>query len=778
MKKRIASALLALVMALSLLPAAAFAAEEETPFTAMAGEEELTVIKSEEDYVYTVVTEYDANWNPVATEERTAPLYVVTVPADTGDVTLDFGGEERIAYTYDANGNYVGACGEYGDGTVGQTTAAVSDLTAYVRVQTPYDESWNSDFLYAVAFDTDREEGQPGAPAEIHMDTLMANIAAGYVESSSEWVVLDMAAYAATGGETVTSDAAKQAYIDAAIASVTAEGAGETAFAKAILVLQAIGADPEALYPEGASEPVSAVADLTAITGHSASAWVAPYTLAALNQEDYGTEELEQSILAAVLANQAEDGSWSEWGDNIQTTANMVAGLSFYYGEDETATAAVDKAVAFLSAAQKEDGSYDAYGSGADANTAAMVVVALSALGIDPDDDERFVKNGVSALEGLLSFALADESGFGYTNNTVLNAYATEQGFRALIAASRVMETGEAYNIYDFSTNQVSPAYAGGAPEKDDGDDGKPSKDTITVSFALEAHQETWIAPRSVKIGKDAAVADLFYKVLEQEEGFSFVDQGGYISSITYGDTTLAEFDEGPNSGWKYTVNGAAPVVGMGDKTLEDGDKVVWYYVTDYTEDTTPDESKPAIRPADGGDLPYTDTEGHWAEDAIRYCYEKDIISGVSAGSFAPEETLTRAMLVTILWRCAGEPEPSGQGAYADVAEETWYTDAVNWAAEQGIVSGYGDGRFGPCDAVTREQLALILMNYAKGAAEEGDLASFTDAEGISPWALEAMKWANGQGLITGRTETTIVPQGAVKRGEAAAILMRYLENN
>ena len=267
--------------------------------------------------------------------------------------------------------------------------------------------------------------------------------------------------------------------------------------------------------------------------------------------------------------------------------------------------------------------------------------------------------------------------------------------------------------------------------------------------------------------------------MLDGSGGFGYVDENGYISSITYDDTTWAEFDAGPNSGWKYLVNGVAPGVGMGEKELEDGDEVVWYYVTDYTEDTDNDEDVP-MKPAEPEEvefvLNFTDTDGHWALDAIGYCCEKGLMSGVSGERFAPDATLSRAMLVTILYRCAGEPDAT-DSSYTDVAVGSWYEAAVGWAAEEGIVSGYGDGRFGPDDAVTREQLALILMHYAGERGKAADLSAFEDADIISPWALEALQWANSRGLVTGRTETSIAPQGALTRAEAAAVLMRYLEN-
>ena len=786
MKKKLCSWFLVLAMALGLLPTAAFAAEDAAvPFTAKSNDELLSVVKAETDYTYTVVTEYDENWNPVVTEERTVDLYVVSADTEITEVTLDFGQELRIAYAYDANGNYLAACGEYGDGTTGQTTASATDLTAYVRVQTPYDANWQSDFLYAVAFDVPEEE--PDAPVEgaVSVDALLSNIAAGYVENSGEWIVMDMAAYEdvnPTSAYKTTADA-KQAYIDSAIAAITAEGAGEVTFAKAIVILQSIGADPQKLYPADSETPISAVDGLKTLETHSSSAWVAPYTLMALNQGEYDTDELEQSIITSVLTNQAENGSWSEWGDSIQTTANMIAGLSFYDDSDETVKTAVDKAVTFLSSAQKEDGTFDAYGSGSDANTAAMVVIALSALGIDPDNDERFIKGENSALDGLLSFALADNSAFGYTDNITANSYATEQGFRALIAADTLR------NVYDFSANEVSPAYVGGAPS-DDGDDNTPGGNTpvpdtdITVSLTVKTHRSTWISNMRVEMEEDSTVADLIYEVAEQDENFSFIDSNGYISSMTYDGETWAEFDAGYNSGWKYTVNGLAPVVGMNDRVLEGGDKVVWYYVTDYTTDDTDDEKpvKPEKPIEEEAEIPFTDIENHWAQEAIAYCYAKGLMAGIDETTFAPDLTTSRGMIVTILYALEETPAVSGGMAFVDVDEKAWYADAAAWAYKIGIVSGYDNGCFGPDDEITREQMALILMNYARykgySTKKANELDKFIDAVEINSWALDAVRWANAEGMMNGRGGDSIAPLGTATRAEAATILMKFLENN
>lgn len=179
--------------------------------------------------------------------------------------------------------------------------------------------------------------------------------------------------------------------------------------------------------------------------------------------------------------------------------------------------------------------------------------------------------------------------------------------------------------------------------------------------------------------------------------------------------------------------------------------------------------------------VPFTDVnEGDWFYDAVSYVYENGMMNGVSENSFAPNATTSRAMIVTILYRLENEPAVSGS-SFTDVASGQWYTNAVAWAAENGIVNGVTATTFAPNSAITREQMAAILYRYAawKGCDVSGrvDLSGHTDAASVSAYATEAMAWANAEGLITGVTNTTLRPAGSAVRAQAATILMRLCEN-
>ena len=145
---------------------------------------------------------------------------------------------------------------------------------------------------------------------------------------------------------------------------------------------------------------------------------------------------------------------------------------------------------------------------------------------------------------------------------------------------------------------------------------------------------------------------------------------------------------------------------------------------------------------------------------------------------------MTRAMLVTVLWRYAGRPE-AGKNPFTDVPAGQWYTEAVTWAAENGVVSGVGNGRFAPNGNITREQMASILFRYAKltglDTSKRGELAGFPDEGQVSSWAREALSWAVGEGIISGTAEggrTILKPQGTATRAQVASILMRFIRNS
>ena len=195
----------------------------------------------------------------------------------------------------------------------------------------------------------------------------------------------------------------------------------------------------------------------------------------------------------------------------------------------------------------------------------------------------------------------------------------------------------------------------------------------------------------------------------------------------------------------------------------------------------TPSAPVTPAKPAAPVGLPFADVSGSdWFYNDVRYVYEKGIMDGTGIDRFSPNAPLTRAMIVTILYRMAGSPSVSGSSDFTDVAAGKWFAKAVAWAAANGIVNGYGSGLFGPNDPVTREQLAAILYRYAvyggmTAVTLEENLGGFADTAQLSAYAIQAMNWAVGQGLING-SGSNLVPKAQATRAQVAAIIHRYLE--
>ena len=178
---------------------------------------------------------------------------------------------------------------------------------------------------------------------------------------------------------------------------------------------------------------------------------------------------------------------------------------------------------------------------------------------------------------------------------------------------------------------------------------------------------------------------------------------------------------------------------------------------------------------------PFLDVnEGDWFYDAVAYAYENGLMDGVGGNRFAPNSATTRAQLVTILYRLEGQPAVSGDLPFTDVEAGTWYTNAVVWAAQNGIVNGVGDDTFAPGNDLTREQLVTILYRYAEAkgydVSASADLAGYPDGEEIQAYAREAMAWAVAENIIQGMEDDTLKPAGNASRAQIATILMRFCE--
>ena len=215
-------------------------------------------------------------------------------------------------------------------------------------------------------------------------------------------------------------------------------------------------------------------------------------------------------------------------------------------------------------------------------------------------------------------------------------------------------------------------------------------------------------------------------------------------------------------------------------KVIEDAKAAIEAAKTPEKVDEILAAAREALKTAGCPSTNFTDVEENgWYHTGVDFMVKNGFMNGVADDAFDVDGNLTRAQLVTILYRIAGEPESTATNPFADVADGQWYTNAVIWAAENGIVKGVNTTTFAPNDQITREQIATILFRYAKAEKVEGKLAGFPDAEKVSDYAADAMAWAAEQGLINGISEsdgkTYLAPQETATRAQIAVILMRYL---
>ena len=234
-------------------------------------------------------------------------------------------------------------------------------------------------------------------------------------------------------------------------------------------------------------------------------------------------------------------------------------------------------------------------------------------------------------------------------------------------------------------------------------------------------------------------------------------DEGYAVDSVTVLDRRGDAVDVTDNGDGTYSFTMPAGAVSIAAAFKE-------------AADTPDDPDQPAA-------LPFVDVSADdWFYPAVDYVYSEGLMTGTANDTFAPDTTLSRAMIASILYRMEGEPAVSGSADFTDVAAGSWYADAVTWAADNGLAAGYGDGTFGPNDALSREQMAAFLYRYAemKGldVSASADLSHFSDASRISGWAEGVMSWAVGADLLHGQSDSILAPQGTATRAEVATVLM------
>ena len=347
-----------------------------------------------------------------------------------------------------------------------------------------------------------------------------------------------------------------------------------------------------------------------------------------------------------------------------------------------------------------------------------------------------------------------------------------------------------------------------GDSETGQGGSSGTAKETITVTLEVQAADGVkWLSKSSVTAEKNSSAADIIKKGLAAAGMSADGIDKGYIKSVTKDGNTLSQFDKGANSGWMYKVNGEEPQAGISDYKMKDGDSIVLFYTADYTSEpsskkwhsgggtgstlgskTDIDTKTEADNKNDTADtensLSFADIKkDDWFYDAVKFvCDTNKIMQGTDKG-FEPNLNVTRAMLVTILYRIENQPSADVKLKFSDVAQDEWYTSAVMWASENGIVYGVSDTAFEPETDITREQMIAVLYRYAKykdrdlSKDESTSLDEFDDYSAVSDYAKDAFKWSVGNQIVNGKTDKTLNPGDKTVRAEVAVIIMRFMNN-
>ena len=457
---------------------------------------------------------------------------------------------------------------------------------------------------------------------------LMDAIASGCIDTKDAWTAMDMAVYSALPGKTAKlTDAAKQNILNLLIKEANSREATLSAHSRIEIVLRSLGIDSRKLYPVNSNAAVDNAAKLTQMAAQ-ADQYAAPYVLLANLQGNVNLTAAQINALIGTLKTNMGSGLFGYERNGVtyaspDTAGAALAALAKYYDTNADAKTVVDAILKALPGAMNEVGSFGS------ANSDAMVMIGLLALGKDPTALTSV--SGASVVDGMLSYVNTGTNQFRYSGED--NALATEQAFRALAALAH-FEKGKAFNVYDFSANPVEPGRATGSGET--GAPKPPVGTEITVRMTIKADSGYWFNGSVTIPGEGATVYHVLIEALA-EAGMSQVGaESGYVRSISKDGKTLSEFDNGENSGWLYKVNGDLPDVGLTSYAIKDGDRIVWYYTDDWTLD--PDAGKWYVKPVGSTITPAAAIKDGIASASVSY---KDLSEAISAAKKSGEDTVT-----------------------------------------------------------------------------------------------------------------------------------------
>ena len=649
---------------------------------------------------------------------------------------------------------------------------------------------------------------------------LSENISDDYAgETEDAWKIVDMAA--AGYADKLTQ---KDEYIAETIDACASDKASDFSYlVKAALSLTALDVDATDLTASDGMEfnLIEKISGFAADDiGYSANAI---YALSAYDCGGFAVDTglTRDALIDAILESRASNGLWGysyggqEFIDYDTTASTLSAFAPYYLAENAQAAGiseehyaqiqdSVNTVIAALSEAQGENGSLGS------SNTDAMAVIGLASVGINPNTNPKFIKSQ-SLMSALMGYALEDNSGFGFSDNSAYNALATEQAFRAMIAYQGIYDTNAAYNVYMLIpvTMPETGSGSGGGGSNPSGGGGSSSQ--IRVTFTLRGdtvHEDgahsgaypAWLTESSYTLTQGATALDLFKRALDAN-GYTYELSGGsYISSITSpSGVTLEEFSNGPYSGWLYEINGEQPQVSMGDYTLKNGDEMGstgsggssggalgFGGSTSSSSSPSPTAAPEGENETPTGSSSFSDVpEEHWAYEYISELTSRGIINGYDDGSFRPDANVTRAEFVTILCRAAGADATVSTSdtdiAFSDVTPGDWYYEYAIWAAGTGITNGTSETEFSPNENILRQDICVMLDRYstniaASPLAPAESAGAFADDGEISDYAKDSVYKLKSAGIVSGTGDNRFKPQTGATRAETAKMVLGIVE--
>ena len=509
----------------------------------------------------------------------------------------------------------------------------------------------------------------------------------------------------------------------------------------------------------------------------------------------------EEAVEAAKAAQEAAEAAAAKAGENNAAAEEARKAA-------ETAQAAAEAAQAKAEEAQKKaeeaKAGADAAQKAAEENNAAAAAEAAKAVAEAVKAAEEAGRSAQSAAQAAQSAAQAAESMLK-AQEAQAAAEAAQAAAEAAKAraeeAQKKAEEAAASSAEDKEAAERAKVEAEAAKKAAEDAQKAAEEAKAAAELALEAAKKSEVeAAASAAEAAEYArqMAETYQKVVEiKAELIDYLAEAQAAAEKAEAERKAAEearkaAEEAALAASKYAASFELAQLLHESETLtgharEDYARVIEDAKAAIEAAKTPEEvdeilaaAREALKTAGCPSTNFTDVEENgWYHTGVDFMVKNGFMNGVADDAFDVDGNLTRAQLVTILYRIAGEPESTATNPFADVADGQWYTNAVIWAAENGIVKGVNTTTFAPNDQITREQIATILFRYAKAEKVEGKLAGFPDAEKVSDYAADAMAWAVEQGLINGISEsdgkTYLAPQETATRAQIAVILMRYL---